>query len=158
MGLARWPARLMFCALLMATTAGGAEEGRQVPDTAPHARVVAAAEVAPLIAAGARLIDVRSVHDFLAGHIAGALHATYREYSARQPDFDPGQDGVAAFLDRLKHFARPDDAIILYCNGVHCWKSYKATAAAARGGYGTVFWLRGGLVEWRQAGLPVDSE
>jgi rhodanese-related sulfurtransferase len=106
----------------------------------------------------ASLIDTRSLHDFLVGHLPNAHHVDYLERSARVPNFDPAQDDTAAFISRLKKFAQPDHPIILYCNGVACWKSYKAAIAAKENGYLHIYWFRGGIYDWQKAGNPIIVE
>ena len=47
-------------------------------------------------------------------------------------------------------------AVIFYCNGAECWKSYKASKVAVDAGYKKVNWLRGGIPEWKAKGYPVE--
>ena len=46
--------------------------------------------------------------------------------------------------------------LVFGCNGPECWKSHKASIAALKAGYKNVNWFRGGLPEWRAAGLAVN--
>ncbi|MDP2751868.1 MAG: rhodanese-like domain-containing protein [Rhodocyclaceae bacterium] len=104
-------------------------------------------------------IDARAQYDYFVRRIASAIHVPYRERSKRQVDFDPAKDDIPAFLKRLHKFApKKFIPLVFYCNGIHCWKSYKAVKAAINDGYQQVFWLRGGINEWVNAGLPTEGE
>ncbi len=48
-------------------------------------------------------------------------------------------------------------ALIFYCMGVNCWESYNATLRAAAMGYSNLYWYRGGLQAWEDAGLPMQA-
>ncbi|MDP1896803.1 MAG: rhodanese-like domain-containing protein, partial [Sulfurimicrobium sp.] len=48
-------------------------------------------------------------------------------------------------------------AMLLYCDGTHCWKSYKSALMAVRDGYKNIYWFRGGFPEWKAAGYPIDT-
>ena len=59
-------------------------------------------------------------------------------------------------LDKLPGLdkAKP---VIFACNGAECWKSYKAAKVATTKGFKSVYWLRGGLPEWDETGLPTEG-
>jgi rhodanese-related sulfurtransferase len=48
-----------------------------------------------------------------------------------------------------------DQPLVFYCQSVECWMSYNAALRAANLGYTQVFWYRGGIEAWQQAGLQV---
>lgn len=151
--------RRLTATLLLLLTTGAALAAAEVPAIHIGVASVSARQAKALVDRGVAVVDVRSQHDFLDGHIPGAFHAVYRERSMQRPDFDPTQDGVQAFLDRLhRKVPNPGTEIIIYCNGIHCWKSFKALRAAADRGYRKLYWLRGGLAEWQKEGLPVTKE
>lgn len=132
--------------------------GDEVPAGLPGAQTVDARQAREL-AREARYIDTRVLHDFLAGHLPGALHVHYRERSGRTPAFDAAQDDVPGFLGRLrKYVPQRTTPLVFYCNGVSCWKSYKGARAALGDGYRRVYWLRGGLAEWQGQDYEVVSE
>lgn len=144
-----------LCLTLPLTALAAAE----VPAAQMGATTVSARETSALLAHGARAIDVRPQHDFLDGHIPGAFHVAYRERSLQRADFDPTRDGVTAFLNRLyRKIPDPATPLVVYCNGIHCWKSFKALRAANDNGYRKLYWLRGGFAEWRREGLPVSDK
>ena len=150
--LAKWLAATL-CLLLSALSAWGDE----LPSELPGIAVLSVAEVQQIIKAGqGRLVDVRPLHDHLSARIPGSLHVTYRERSARATTYDPKADDVAGFLLRLHKFLPEQDALVVfYCNGLSCWKSYKAAIAAQKDGYTKISWFRAGIAGWESAGFPV---
>ena len=47
-----------------------------------------------------------------------------------------------------------DKVIVFYCLDLRCWLSYNAAIRATNLGYSNVYWYRGGLRAWHEAGLP----
>lgn len=124
----------------------------ETPVSLPGATVVSAEEVQSLTARGAVLIDARVANEFVNERIVGAKNLPYKEKSAKAVDFD-------AALDSFDLGALPVDKqapVIFYCNAGECWKSYKASTLAIRAGYRNVYWMRGGIPEWKKKGLPVE--
>ena len=124
----------------------------KTPDSLEGATIVDAAKVKELMAAGATAIDTRKGLEYAEAHIKGAIHVAYKEKSEKKADFDMAKD-------KWKTKKLPADKnakIILYCNGPTCWKSYKSSKTAVSLGYKNVYWFRGGLPEWKQAGYPTE--
>ncbi len=48
-------------------------------------------------------------------------------------------------------------ALVVYCAGPQCWGSYNAALRAIHMGFRNVYWYRGGLEAWGQAGLPLQD-
>lgn len=84
------------------------------------------------------LLDVRPAEEFLAGHIAGARSLPF--------------DRVADALDELD----PAQEVVAYCRGAWCVMAHDAVRLL-RGAGRSARRLEGGMLEWRQAGLPVES-
>ncbi len=124
----------------------------ETPTTAPGVKVVTADEVSKLQAAGATVVDTRVAAEYPEGHIKGAISVPYREKSGKAADFDAAQDEFK--LSKLP--ADKGAAIVTYCNGSTCWKSFKAAVVAARAGYTNIHWFRDGLPAWKAKGLPVE--
>ena len=84
------------------------------------------------------VLDVRDSEEFAAGHLPRARHIPLRELGTRV-------DEIA------KYKAKP---VILTC------KSGSRSATAVRllkqAGFASVYMLKGGLVAWEQASLPVE--
>ncbi len=47
-------------------------------------------------------------------------------------------------------------AMVFFCSGAQCWASYNASLRASMIGYRNVYWYRGGLRAWKDAGLPTQ--
>lgn len=117
------------------------------------AQVIEAKQASDMIAKGVTVIDARAEPEYVEGHIKGSLLVPYHEVSAKEVGFDAVEDKFD--LARL-----PQDknaAMLLYCDGTPCWKSYKAAVVAVRAGYKNIYWFRGGFPEWKAAGYPVES-
>ncbi len=128
--------------------------GYFTPRALAGAKVVDAKTVAALLQARqGRYIDTRNDLEFNEGHVPGATLVPYVEKSSKDPDFDAAVDQFA--VARLG----PDkNALLVFgCNGPECWKSHKASIAAMKAGYTNVDWFRGGVPEWRAAGLPIET-
>lgn len=127
--------------------------GYFTPRALPGVTLVEAKDVTQLLQAGGTYIDTRTEAEFKAGHVPGAKLVPYVEKSAKDADFKAEDDQFD--LSKLP----PDRAstLVFACNGPECWKSFKASRAASKAGYTKVHWFRGGLPEWRGAGLKVET-
>jgi glyoxylase-like metal-dependent hydrolase (beta-lactamase superfamily II)/rhodanese-related sulfurtransferase len=106
-------------------------------------RQVGAREAFDLLSGGNPpvLLDIREAAEFRGdlGHIDGALHIPLREIAERAP---------------AELAAHRDSDIIIVCRvGV---RSTTAAAMLAGQGFNRVFNLEGGMLGWREAGLPVE--
>lgn len=88
-------------------------------------------------AAGAQLVDVRSDHEWEAGHITGATHIVFDDL--------PGRAGEIA----------RDRPVIVYCRGGN--RSSAGAAALRSAGYDAVH-VAGGISAWAEEGLPLEPE
>ena len=121
------------------------------PREIPGAQVVQTRELQAMLA-GANppvVIDVLSE----AGHVtlAGAL---WLSGAGRGTNFmDPVQSALEPLLRQLTDGdkARP---MAFFCASSECWLSYNAALRAAAAGYTKVYWYRGGIEAWVEAGLP----
>lgn len=52
---------------------------------------------------------------------------------------------------------RRDTPLVFFCAGAACWESYNAVLRARAAGYTQLFWYRGGLASWQEAGLPMQN-
>lgn len=86
-------------------------------------------------------VDVRKREDFNQSHIAGAKHLAVNSehFTAKN----------------LKAIASKDEAIIFYCNGIHCPGSSKASKQAIEWGWRKILYYREGLPKWQAAGYAV---
>jgi rhodanese-related sulfurtransferase len=122
------------------------------PDKLAGATIVTADKAKELVAKGVAVFDVRSANEFAEGHIKGAKNVAYKEKSEKKAEFDAAQDS----FDLSKLPGDKNAEMIFYCNGLDCWKSYKATVTAVKAGYKKIYWLRGGLPEWKSKGGAVE--
>lgn len=132
-----------------------AELGLFTPAALPGVPRITAQEAHKLQASGALVVDTRTAKEFQTRRIRGAVHAAYVEKSLKDVAFNAAQDDFRA-LDSLPKLA-PTQALIFACNGAECWKSYKAAKVASTKGFKAVYWLRGGLPEWAENGLPTEG-
>src|SRR5258706_9224493 len=75
---------------------------------------------------------------FEAKHIPGSIH------------FDTPEELYAA--------VHPDDEVVVYCSHVDCLSSVAMYRDLVRRGYRNVRRYAGGLLEWEDAGLPLEGE
>ena len=75
---------------------------------------------------------------FDAKHIPGSLH------------FDTPEE--------LYKATKPDDEIVVYCSHVDCLSSVALYRELVRRGYQNVRRYAGGLLDWEDAGLPLEGE
>jgi rhodanese-related sulfurtransferase len=138
--------------LVFAGLFAGAVQAAETPATVAGAKIVAAEDVVKAMAAGATVVDTRVASEYADAHIKGAISVPYREKSAKSADFDAGQDS----FDLKKLPGDKGAAVVFYCNGPECWKSFKATMWALKGGYTNVQYYRLGFPEWKSKGLPSE--
>lgn len=75
---------------------------------------------------------------FDAKHIPGSLH------------FDTPEDLYAA--------VRPEDEVVVYCSNVDCLSSVALYRDLVSRGYSNVRRYSGGLLDWEDAGLPLEGQ
>ena len=56
------------------------------------------------------------------------------------------------------HIATPSTPVLFYCNGPNCLRSSNAVTIARECGYQTLYWFRGGFLEWKQKGYAYLKE
>ncbi|HEX8306171.1 MAG TPA: rhodanese-like domain-containing protein [Jatrophihabitans sp.] len=105
------------------------------PDSAPE---ISATDTADLLTGdGAVLLDVREQHEWDAGHAPQARHLAMSELAGR--------------IDEIPK----DVPVVCVCHGGG--RSGAVAAALHRSGYNALN-LRGGMVAWDTAGLPVIDD
>jgi len=126
--------------------------GPHTPNSLPGATVITAEKARSMVEKGVLIVDARVANEYVEEHIAGARNIPYKEKSAKSVDFDARQDR----FDLAKLPPDKNTPVIFYCNGSECWKSYKSCVTAIKGGYRNVYWLRGGIPEWKSKGYAVE--
>jgi len=86
------------------------------------------------------LLDVRTPAEFASGHIVGAINI----------DFESGEfkQDIQA-LDKTKTYA-------VYCRSGN--RSGQATSIMAKDGFGSIFNLDGGVIDWAALGQPLVTK
>lgn len=105
-------------------------------------RTIERDELRARLAAGdaVKLVMAGSDWAFRTKHIPGSLHFDLRR---------PGQ--LLGVLGR-------DDDIVVYCSNIDCEASGVAYRRLVEHGYTHVRHYRGGLIDWENAGLPLEGE
>lgn len=133
---------------------------RQAPYSAPT----------PIEIPGARRISTGNLHDMLImapppvlidvasgeGHISLRGAKWLPGVGRGNHFFDPIQAQLSEYLEKLTlgDKSRP---LVFFCVNAQCWLSYNASLRATALGYIRVFWYRGGIEAWREAGLPLAN-
>jgi AhpD family alkylhydroperoxidase len=87
-----------------------------------------------------QLVDVRTSHEWVSGHIAGAIHVPITELGSR----------IAGLkLD-------PKRPIVAICRSAH--RSIPAVRLLRQHGFDSACQLRGGMLAWAKAGLAVEGD
>ena len=85
-----------------------------------------------------KLVNALGDWEFRAKHIPGSLHLETTEAA------------IAAL--------RPNDDIVVYCSNPACHSSEQLYKGLVANGYGNVRRFSGGLLEWEDAGYPLEGE
>lgn len=152
MKFATFTHRLFLAAASCLLLAAAPAYANETPASLKGAEIVDAAKAKSLMDGGAKMIDTRVANEYAEAHIKGAISVPYKEKSAKAANYDASQDS----FDVAKLPADKNAAIITYCNGAECWKSYKGAETAIKAGHKKVYWFRGGIPEWKAKGLPVE--
>jgi PQQ-dependent catabolism-associated CXXCW motif protein len=128
-----------------------ADFDQPTPNTIPGAKLIRTDQLQSSIDRGERpvLIDVS---DAPPGHktIPGAN--TLYGFGVGGDFKDQTQKNLAGALAKIT--ANNKQApLVIFCVNPQCWKSYNVSLRAAALGYPNVYWYRGGLDAWDQAGL-----
>ena len=99
-----------------------------------------------------KIYDSRKKGEYVEKHLPGAINAPYKEKSAKAVDFDASKDR----WDISKYPADKNAKIVVYCNGVRCWKSYKTIVRLLEAGYKNLYWFREGFPGWTAKGYPTE--
>ena len=134
--------RLVVIFAFATQPAMSAKDDLRSPESVEGAITTTLPDAKKLYDDGAVFIDVRNPRLFAKNHILGAHHLDFKN------GFE--ETAVSALVGK-------DDPIVIYCSGVKCSRSYRASARAVSWGFIRVHYFRGGIVEWKQAGYPMVS-
>ena len=135
--------RLLLSLLLLCSAVAQADKPI-APEHIPGATDLKAEQIIELILNTPELviIDARKEDEFTKGHIENAISLLDTEMSA---------ETLAA------HVPSKETPLLFYCNGERCLRSTNAAHKALSWGYTTIYWFRGGWVEWREKNLPITK-
>ncbi len=120
------------------------EPDYEAPQRVAGATTITVEKAERLHGDGVVFVDVRNPRLYARRHIPGAVHLDLYD------DFN---------LANLRAVAAPDEPLVLYCSGAGCSRSSQAAEWAVEWGHSRVHYFRGGIVAWRDAGLPlVETE
>ena len=131
----------LFSGLLIAVVATGTAFAKESPTSVDGAKTVNTAESKALFDKGVLFVDVRRNKDWAAGRIPDAVHIELKKVLTEET---------------LGKEAKKSDPIVIYCNGVGCMRSSKASKKAVGWGYTNVYYYRLGLPSWKKAGYPTE--
>jgi PQQ-dependent catabolism-associated CXXCW motif protein len=126
--------------------------GTMTPLMIPVGQRVTTAEVQRMIGTSPQPLLV----DVLADPHARTLQsAVYIPAGGTPGNFQDGNQ--TQFTQQLAQALAGDTArpIIFFCQGPVCWESYNAMLRANAEGYSRIYWYRGGIAAWSEAGLPM---
>ena len=132
---------LVVILLLAAPQAQSGKDYRS-PENIQGAVTSSVAQAKALYDQGVAFIDVRNPRLYARKHIPGAHHLDFKDVFTEQ--------ALTSVVDR-------DDPLVIYCSGVKCNRSSRASAMAVAWGFTRVHYFRGGIVEWKNAGYPVET-
>ena len=112
------------------------------PETVEGAVTVSVQQAKEFFDQGVTFLDVRNPRLYANGHVPGTYHLDYKY------NFDE---------EKLASVAEKNQPLVIYCSGVKCSRSYRASEKALEWGYTKVYYFRGGIVEWKKAGYPIEK-
>ena len=142
----------LFSLIVVAFPALALSSEFQTPASIPGVTTVTAEKAKAMVEGGVMIVDARVANEYVEQHVKGAVNIPYKEKSAKSVNFNAKLDS----FDLSKLPADKDTQVIFYCNAGECWKSYKACVTAEKAGYKNVYWLRGGIPEWKAKGFAVE--
>lgn len=138
--------------LIILSFSSPAFAAKLTPESLPGVTVITAETAKSMVEKGVMIVDTRVANEYVDLHIKGAVSIPYKEKSEKSVNFDPSVDSFNLSLLPVDK----NVSVIMYCNAGECWKSYKSSKAAVKAGYKNVYWLRGGIPEWKAKGFPVE--
>jgi rhodanese-related sulfurtransferase len=127
--------------VLLFVSAAMANDTYLSPQSVSGVTTIDAEQAKVLFDQGAVFIDVRTDAEWEAGRIPNAIHLELHQA------FTPTSLGAVA---------KPDDKIVIYCNGPKCPRSSIAAAHAQTWGFTQVYYFRLGLPAWQAAGYAIE--
>jgi len=126
--------------ILVSISVHAAKSEYRSPESVAGAITTSLSQAKKFFDDGVVFIDVRNPRFYASGHIPGAFHLDFKNnYNEEE----------------LLAVAKKSQPIVIYCSGIKCSRSYRASAKAVSWGFQRVHYFRGGIADWKQAGYPV---
>ena len=131
----------VITAILLFMSASATVPSRTLAASSEDSNHITAAGLNELIKTGHTpvIVDVRSSHEYKAGHVPGAIHLPFWLAFARADEID----------------APKDELVVVYC--AHGPRAGIGKAALLLEGFTQVRYLQGHMTGWYKAGLPVET-
>jgi len=128
----------VFLLFVLVVSVSYAEKSQyQSPEYIEGAITISVLDAKKLFDLGVIFIDVRNSRFYTKAHIPNAIHM----------DFKYGFNESI-----LNAVAEKNQKIVIYCSGVVCSRSYRASEKALNWGFTNVHYFRGGFAEWKMQG------
>lgn len=132
---------VLVLASLAFAPASALAEKKNSPTKIRGAVTIDAKKAKELFDKGVVFVDVRKDKDYAAGRVPDAIHIELHKVFSKET---------------LAKAAKPDQPLVIYCNGHHCMRSSHATKQAVAWGYKKVYYFRDGFPAWKSSGYPVE--
>lgn len=106
-------------------------------------RYISLEQMREILEAGDPVLDARTAGEYAEGHIPGAVLCDYYE--------------MGTYFDRVLPRLTPETRIGVYCSGPLCEDSEMLARELYAIGYTNLHVFRGGIEEWTEAGLPLET-
>lgn len=132
---------IVFVSVMIASVSHADKKVYHSPEQVEGTTKVTVQQAKELFDKGVVFIDVRNPRYYEKGHIPGAFHFDFKH------NFDEAKlDGVV----------KKDQPVVIYCSGIKCSRSYRASEKAVSWGFSKVYYFRAGISEWKKAGHLVE--
>ncbi|HLY55415.1 MAG TPA: caspase family protein [Stellaceae bacterium] len=136
------------------TTQISATDHGATPTSIPSGKVILTEALVDLRAHGMPVV-VDAIPSVLEHQtIQGAVWMPFAGLAATTPD-----EATTRLGQVLDHMTKKDHTkpLVFFCSRVTCWAGYNAALRAIQLGYRNVYWYRGGLAAWNEAGQPMGK-
>ncbi len=113
------------------------------PKQAEGATTITADEAKWFFDDGVVFIDTRNPRFFARRHVPGAHHLDMKDSFTKET--------LAAAV------ANKNQPVVIYSSGIKCGRAYRGALLAASWGYKKIYYFRGGIIDWKDLGFPMDS-
>jgi rhodanese-related sulfurtransferase len=116
---------------------------KEMPATIPGVKNITGAELKKMVDSGKAIIisDNRVKEQYDAERIKGAKWLLADHLVADE---------------KLADQYKKDDTIILYCNGITCWRSPATAVMLQSLGFKNLYWYRDGIPDWKSNKFPTE--